>query len=808
MDPFRPRRTPDDGSGSDPDPSRNGARGRSGFIADPVELIRETIMPRGPQWKSGEPSDPWEVEITLLPSSAPRTRPVEYSREYSELKSRGLITTVIIPARDAASFTTTVSRCFRAALEGREWVPLRSLENPIDSTVYLKPSLSAVPASEQNFEFLVEECLIESHEGRLSLFIAPKSGRLSWDLIRQLPRVDQPELPPANFKPTPPLPTKSDASAASETPPDLPLTSASNNAASRAPSDKPPPPAKIEADSKGKFRCPDSKCPRSRVPFTSRDVCIEHWENKHKGSVVKEVDIPVAGQQSPSTSSAATNPVGQLGRTHDESVKPSFAKPHASSERATASEDSVPVPNRQLRPSTTEDGIEDSTRTTLSDSTALPTVGCSVATSGPTPPSESFIHGPLPLRSHAENSTNTSGSPASRPSDRTTSSNPNGRPGRKRRRITEGDEPSDDRNGDDDDGDNGEDKESGENANHADPAKLWACPFFKKDPDRYLSCAGGRWPLFHRVKEHLFRKHDLQHQCSRCWQRFKTKELLTEHSRAETVCALKTQAESPDDVTPQQIEQLKRRKRDGSSDAERWNSMFKILFPTIPDDEIPSPCEFYSRASSPELTHTAGNELPDQGSSLDDYRKFVANPPEEWTQRAEQMFTQVCQEHRGLSEEVCRSIARRILAKLPQLQRQLIGAFTREEAATCGEASPPSSLAGDGGGNMSELLDTGAGAGATEMPFLGDFGLDFFGEQGAEGFISDEAYNTTASTLGGPEMRQAEGNSVVPRHPQHPFSESLHAPSHAAAEQTESYDAAWLQSLTTWQDHNEEAVLD
>ena len=93
-------------------------------------------------------------------------------------------------------------------------------------------------------------------------------------------------------------------------------------------------------------------------------------------------------------------------------------------------------------------------------------------------------------------------------------------------------------------------------------------------------------------REHIFRKHDLAHQCGRCWQRFKTKNLLTDHSRATTACAVKTEAESPDDVTPQQVEQLKRRKRDGSSHVERWNDMYKTLFQPMDGDDIPSPCEF------------------------------------------------------------------------------------------------------------------------------------------------------------------------------------------------------------------------
>jgi hypothetical protein len=106
--------------------------------------------------------------------------------------------------------------------------------------------------------------------------------------------------------------------------------------------------------------------------------------------------------------------------------------------------------------------------------------------------------------------------------------------------------------------------------------------------------SGGKVPWLIFSREHLFRRHDLQYQCERCWHRFKPEDLMTDHLRAVSGCTLKTKVESPDDVTPQQIKQWKRRKRDGLSHVDRWNDMFKTLFPMIHDNDMPSPCEFWS----------------------------------------------------------------------------------------------------------------------------------------------------------------------------------------------------------------------
>jgi hypothetical protein len=138
-----------------------------------------------------------------------------------------------------------------------------------------------------------------------------------------------------------------------------------------------------------------------------------------------------------------------------------------------------------------------------------------------------------------------------------------------------------------------------------------------------------------------------------------------------------------------------------------------------------------------------------------------------------------------------------------------LGAFAGEEAAACGEESPPSSQLRDAG-NVSERRETGTET--TETTFTGQPDIVSLHEEGGEGSVGEPAYNMTA-LIPGPEMWQDDGDYIVPRNAQDPFSGFPHSSSHLPVEQTESYDghevgSTWLMQLNSWQDYSEEAVLD
>jgi hypothetical protein len=105
-----------------------------------------------------------------------------------------------------------------------------------------------------------------------------------------------------------------------------------------------------------------------------------------------------------------------------------------------------------------------------------------------------------------------------------------------------------------------------------------------------LGCLGANhW--VHR--EHIYRRHQRPTvQCTRCLVSFANDETLAEHLRGESRCENKTP--SPDEeiiyITKSQERELRKKKKNVPEE-ERWFNSFRIIFPDIPNDRLPSPCK-------------------------------------------------------------------------------------------------------------------------------------------------------------------------------------------------------------------------
>ncbi|KAI1344432.1 hypothetical protein F5Y15DRAFT_112066 [Xylariaceae sp. FL0016] len=120
-----------------------------------------------------------------------------------------------------------------------------------------------------------------------------------------------------------------------------------------------------------------------------------------------------------------------------------------------------------------------------------------------------------------------------------------------------------------------------------------ACPYYRRCPERHAhwrSCAGPGWDSVHRVKEHVYRRHKLPIYCSRCWKEFQTSTELDDHYRqlqlCETLPKRNTECEGYD---KEQEKILKKRTKDGKTEHEKWNEMYRILFPSGDEATIPTP---------------------------------------------------------------------------------------------------------------------------------------------------------------------------------------------------------------------------
>lgn len=142
--------------------------------------------------------------------------------------------------------------------------------------------------------------------------------------------------------------------------------------------------------------------------------------------------------------------------------------------------------------------------------------------------------------------------------------------------------------------------------------KPLACPFFQRDQlsfghGRWKLCAHGSWNEYHRVRlvhichekyreeiltseffrEHVYRKHILPtNHCDRCFKDLKDAQTLLQHrnqSQCEQTALLYTTAD--------RILQLKLPMKRGIEESQKWEIMYRILFPD--DIHVPSPCVCY-----------------------------------------------------------------------------------------------------------------------------------------------------------------------------------------------------------------------
>jgi hypothetical protein len=107
-----------------------------------------------------------------------------------------------------------------------------------------------------------------------------------------------------------------------------------------------------------------------------------------------------------------------------------------------------------------------------------------------------------------------------------------------------------------------------------------ACPFYKKDRDKYWRCAGRTMNRVQDVKQHLHRKHRVPTFCPYCKDTFTDQEKLTQHAEAGP-CPLR-RVPAPDGISDKQFNLLNKRARNGSTDELRWYSIWDILFPGHP----------------------------------------------------------------------------------------------------------------------------------------------------------------------------------------------------------------------------------
>lgn len=108
-----------------------------------------------------------------------------------------------------------------------------------------------------------------------------------------------------------------------------------------------------------------------------------------------------------------------------------------------------------------------------------------------------------------------------------------------------------------------------------------ACPYFKKDPQRYRGCCGYGGKKLSYVKQHIGRSHNLSLYCPVCMVYFTEDRLRDDHIIARSCEPLEGQ-QAPEGITLDQRLWLGRRGPSNLSEEKHWYRIFEYLFPGHP----------------------------------------------------------------------------------------------------------------------------------------------------------------------------------------------------------------------------------
>ncbi|KAI0096399.1 hypothetical protein GGR51DRAFT_567221 [Nemania sp. FL0031] len=151
---------------------------------------------------------------------------------------------------------------------------------------------------------------------------------------------------------------------------------------------------------------------------------------------------------------------------------------------------------------------------------------------------------------------------------------------------------------DDEDGRDSEDK-SQTTGNSSDSELRLACPFYKRNPARYVShqyCLH-HWPNTHRLKEHLYRQHAISDiQCSQCGTLFTIQSSIQSSFREFQDHRCRARAGDQRDfellegLDPYMKEKIQNKGfcRDGS-EVSKWHAIYAVLFPNDNPSDYPDP---------------------------------------------------------------------------------------------------------------------------------------------------------------------------------------------------------------------------
>lgn len=115
-------------------------------------------------------------------------------------------------------------------------------------------------------------------------------------------------------------------------------------------------------------------------------------------------------------------------------------------------------------------------------------------------------------------------------------------------------------------------------------SKVFACPFWKKDPLRYSRCYKLELKEVKRVKQHLYRTHKKPIRCPRCQDIFANRASCDSHQEVDCARQPKILDEG---INEDQSAELSNRGSASLTQEQRWFVVWQIVFPGVPEPASP-----------------------------------------------------------------------------------------------------------------------------------------------------------------------------------------------------------------------------